>query len=433
MKKILSLFLSILLGASCLAGCGEQSKTDSADNAKLTYYDIKNVGLNYDSYSVTSYNKQCENDEDIIEIVEFESEEALKNKLSTELMSGGGPDLISYAQLSMLGISYEKLIAQGCFADLDEIIKSDTSGDTIDLSQYNQAALEAGVFDGKRYCIPQFYIPEFYVASKQELSKYADIKTKSLSYDDAISIDSKLKQENSGKCLTSGTGSFLYSYVYDNIDFYNKTFNFDVNFGSTAEKLKSIKGNDENGADVLFETYFNSPYDYYSKFAEIESGGENPALVGAVSTNADEYSAQIYGAYFVNKNSDKYDKIIKFLKFALSEEEQNEVVGAEIEKFDPNYSSTIGLYFPVNIKSYETLMKNAASVRYLDDTVNISDENVSLLENSISQITNYSLPSSTNYMAEVGGELIEDYIDGDITTSKFVNSLKSKTKIYLEE
>ena len=433
MKKILSIALSILLGVLCLAGCSEESKTDNTDNAKLTYYDIKNMGLEYDSYSVTSYNKQCENDEDKIEIVEFESDEALKNKLSTELMSGGGPDLISYAQLSMLGISYEKLIAQGCFADLDEIIKSDTSDDALDLSQYNQAALEAGVFDGKRYCVPQFYMPDFYVASKQELSKYADIKTKSLSYDDAISINSKLEQENSGKCLSSEADSLLWSYVYDNIDFYDKTFNFDGDFSSTAEKLKSIKGNDEYGADVLFEIYFNSPYYYYSKFAEIESKGVKPALVGAVSTDTDEYSAHIYGAYFINKNSDKYDKVLKFLKFALSEEEQNEVVGAEIEKFDPNYSNTIGSYFPVNIKSYETLIKNAASVKYLDDTVNISDESVSLLENSVSRITNYSLPPSTNYMAEVGGELIEDYIDGDITTSKFVNNLKSKTKIYLEE
>lgn len=433
MKKILSLSLSMLLGVSCLVGCDEQPKTDSTDNSKLTYYDIKNMGLNYDSYSVTSYNKQCKNSEDKIEVIEFESDEALKNKLSTELMSGDGPDLISCAQLSMLGISYEKLIEQGCFADLDEIIKSDTSGDAIDFTQFNQAALEAGVFDGKRYCIPQFYIPEFYVASKQELSKYADIKTKALSYEDAISIDSKLKQENSGKCLSTDADSLLWYYVYDSVDFYDKTFNFDQNFGSIAEKLKSINGNEENGAEALFETYFSSPYDYYSKFAEIEIRGEEPALVGAVSTDADEYSAQIYGAYFVNKSSDKYDKIIKFLKFALSEEEQNEMIGAEIEKFDINYSNTMGLYFPVNIKSYETLMKNAASIRYLGDTVNISDESVSLLENSISQITNYSLVPSANYMGEVGNDLIEAYIMGDITTSKFVNNLESKTKIYLEE
>ena len=55
------------------------------------------------------------------------------------------------------------------------------------------------------------------------------------------------------------------------------------------------------------------------------------------------------------------------------------------------------------------------------------------LENMLGQISDYQFPQSTNYMTEVGSELINDYVNGKISTQKFTESLKSKTKIYMEE
>lgn len=78
-------------------------------------------------------------------------------------------------------------------------------------------------------------------------------------------------------------------------------------------------------------------------------------------------------------------------------------------------------------------MNNAKKLKYLDDTIKISNESVEQLENMLAQISDFQFSQSTNYMTEVGSELISDYVDGKISISMFVEDLKTKTKIYMEE
>lgn len=436
MKRFLAIFLTILISSLCLfslPGC--ESGTNDDETQKAVVYALENTAdFVCDNYGgVSDYNKRCENPEDEIEIVYFDSADALKSKLSTELMSGGGPDLISYSLLYILGISYEKLIEQGCFADLNEVIAADASEDKLDLNDYNQKALEAGVVDGKRYAIPHYFKPNFYITSKQQLSNYIDLTTKSLSYNDVISINEKLKEENSEKLICSGASEFINDYIYDNIDFFGKTYSFDGDFGATAEKLKSIGGSTEYGADALFSDNNSTPYELCVDMAEIEQKGETPLIVGAPSTKPDEYSAELLGAVFINQNSQHKQQALDFIKYALSEEVQNKTVGAQIEKYDYMYEIYSGIYYPVNNNSYDALMKNCSKIKYLDESVSLSDNSIKMLEQSLSEISNYKFAPSTNYMDEIGNELISDFIDNKITTDKFVNDLSSKTQLYLTE
>ena len=411
--------------------CGNSITEDSGN--KITFYTIKNWYSITEGSSIWDYNKHCTDSDKIIEIVEFETAEELKNKLSTELMSGGGPDLISADCLSAAGISYEKLIEQGCFADINEIIEADTSQDKINLSDYNENALQSGVINGNRYYIPFYFMPNFYVASQQDLEKYISADTKSLSYNDLIKINDKINEEKSDKVITLNADGYLWSYVYDNVDFLNKTYSFDVEFSKTAEKLKELKSSGNEIKEEIFNEFVISPYQIYEYCAEIEKSGDNVKLIGKPSTNTDVLSAQLCDIYFINKNSRKKQELMEFIKFALSEEEQNNVTGAGIEKYDNTTSYYNGSYFPVNKKSYKTLMNNAKEIKYLDDTAKISNKSSEYLENMLGQISDYQFPQSTNYMTEVGSELINDYVNGKISTQKFTESLKSKTKIYMEE
>lgn len=429
-KRIISVMLCMLILTGFTA-CGNSATEDSG--SKITFYTIKNWYSITEGSSIWDYNKHCTDSDKIIEIVEFETAEELKNKLSTELMSGGGPDLISADCLSAAGISYEKLIEQGCFADINEIIEADTSQDKINLSDYNENALQSGVIKGNRYYIPFYYMPNFYVASQQDLEKYISADTKSLSYNDLIKINDKINEEKSDKVITLNADGYLWSYVYDNVDFLNKSYSFDVEFSKTAEKLKELKSSGNEIKEEIFNEFVISPYQIYEYCAEIEKSGDNVKLIGKPSTNTDVLSAQLCDIYFINKNSRKKQELMEFIKFALSEEEQNNVTGAGIEKYDNTTSYYNGSYFPVNKKSYKTLMNNAKEIKYLDDTAKISNKSSEYLENMLGQISDYQFPQSTNYMTEVGSELINDYVNGKISTQKFTESLKSKTKIYMEE
>ena len=429
-KRIISVMLCLLILTGFTA-CGNSITEDSGN--KITFYTIKNWYSITEGSSIWDYNKHCTDSDKIIEIVEFETAEELKNKLSTELMSGGGPDLISADCLSAAGISYEKLIEQGCFADINEIIEADTSQDKINLSDYNENALQSGVINGNRYYIPFYFMPNFYVASQQDLEKYISADTKSLSYNDLIKINDKINEEKSDKVITLTADGYLWSYVYDNVDFLKKSYSFDVEFSKTAEKLKELKSSGNEIKEEIFNEFVISPYQIYEYCAEIEKSGDNVKLIGKPSTNTDVLSAQLCDIYFINKNSRKKQELMEFIKFALSEEEQNNVTGAGIEKYDNTTSYYNGSYFPVNKKSYKTLMNNAKEIKYLDDTAKISNKSSEYLENMLGQISDYQFPQSTNYMTEVGSELINDYVNGKISTQKFTESLKSKTKIYMEE
>lgn len=73
----------------------------------------------------------------------------MTSQLTTELMAGKGPDIITSAELSLLSSSTEKLIKQGVFANIDDIISNSEDKDKLKLSDYNSNILDAGVYDGK--------------------------------------------------------------------------------------------------------------------------------------------------------------------------------------------------------------------------------------------------------------------------------------------
>lgn len=73
----------------------------------------------------------------------------MTSQLTTELMAGKGPDIITSGELSLLSSSTEKLIKQGVFANIDDIISNSEDKDKLKLSDYNSNILDAGVYDGK--------------------------------------------------------------------------------------------------------------------------------------------------------------------------------------------------------------------------------------------------------------------------------------------
>ncbi|MGN1111729.1 MAG: extracellular solute-binding protein [Acutalibacteraceae bacterium] len=467
-KRILCFIISTILLLSVLSGCKSSDKAEISDN--LTYYKVKDSWSGGESW-IYDYNKNCD-DEDKIEIVEFESVEALKNRLTTELMSGGGPDIMNEATFLSADLSIEKLIDIGAFMDLNELIESDNSDDKIEFTEQNQKALECGVADGKRFCIPLYYMPNFLMTTQEKCSKYMYENTLSLSYDALIDLYEKISSESGDKRLykysdSSNLESLLISCIDSNIDLVRKTSELDTEkFKETVIRIdKLIKKyaddtEDDSVIDMTEETdpdsyifedmIAQSPYDIYSSIVYTEQRGDTPIIVGTPSSEPDTLSANITESVFVNKNCTKKEKVLKAIKFAMSEETQSKQVGAEIDRYDPMFAAYSGNLFPVNNKAFEKLMNTADSFSYNtkdsyyegdDDGIPdddkeqaaASDESKKMLHNALESISSYELDTYLYFNTQVIYELFQSYLKNEITVDKFISDLRSKTKIYLEE
>ena len=87
-----------------------------------------------------------------------ESHDEATQQMLTEVMAGEGPDLIFF---DGSGMDIEKMVRRGVFADLEPYFEADN----FDWSGYNQAVMDAGVWDGHRLVIPlQYNFPMLYTS-----------------------------------------------------------------------------------------------------------------------------------------------------------------------------------------------------------------------------------------------------------------------------
>lgn len=214
--KLTSIFLllAILL---CFASCSKNNE----DGQKLKYYTINNE----DSLCVEliqKYNNYCLKNLDEsyqIEIVEFDSEDTMLTKISTEIMAGKGPDIISLNQK----LPFEKLIDNGSFADIDELAELYKSD--IDFDDYNSTIMDCGIYNGKRYIIPIAYCPNILITTQEILDKY-NLENTNFSFKE---LEIRLSDKDHSYALFGNkdeTYKFFLSYVNEYVDFYNKTTEF---------------------------------------------------------------------------------------------------------------------------------------------------------------------------------------------------------------
>ena len=88
-KVILAIFLSVIIITSL--------KNNSEQN-HLVYYTLNDEDSL--SWIIEKYNKYCINSNNPsfqVEIVKFDSEQEMSTQISTEIMAGSGPDIISIA------------------------------------------------------------------------------------------------------------------------------------------------------------------------------------------------------------------------------------------------------------------------------------------------------------------------------------------------
>lgn len=442
MKKIISAFLILQLVFVSFTFSGCHKNTTLNDSRCLKYYTYCEDSI---CDLINKYNKYCTvnyNDTYKIEIIKFDSEEEMKLKMSTEIMAGEGPDIFSLSQK----LPFEKLTDSKTIADVNELI-SEFSYD-IGIDNCDSKIMDAGVIDGKRYFIPLFYSPDVFITTEETLNKY-NLTSSEFSFKALSEKLSKNKKEYSLFGSADDNIAFFYSFLDQYIDFNsgNTEFNSDK-FSEDLDSIYSLIKNDttdenvnyflyeniNNGASILYKEMpaFSGIVRTYSCLKYL---GSTPVFVNNYNMDDDSISASTDVGIAVNDNCKNKEKLLPFIKYCLS---------CDVQK---NMSEEC-MYLPVNSDAMEKCIDSIDELIDFEDLI-VSDKEKAIVEtaesaairdykyiiNNITKCNLYSFNylSDTYFNSSVISDIVDKYLNGDISKEKFIRQLTAATEIYLKE
>ena len=442
MKKIISAFLilQLVFVLFTFSGCHKNSTLN--DSRCLKYYTYCEDSI---CDLINKYNKYCTvnyNDTYKIEIIKFDSEEEMKLKMSTEIMAGEGPDIFSLSQK----LPFEKLTDSKTIADVNELI-SEFSYD-IGIDNCNSKIMDAGVIDGKRYFIPLFYSPDVFITTEETLNKY-NLTSSEFSFKALSEKLSKNKKEYSLFGSADDNIAFFYSFLDQYIDFNsgNTEFNSDK-FSEDLDSIYSLIKNDTTDENVyyfLYENINNGASILYKEmpafsiivktYSCLKYLGSTPVFVNNYNMDDDSISASTDVGIAVNDNCKNKEKLLPFIKYCLS---------CDVQK---NMSEEC-MYLPVNSDAMEKCIDSIDEVIDFEDLI-VSDKEKAIVEtaesaairdykyiiNNITKCNLYSFNylSDTYFNSSVISDIVDKYLNGDISKEKFIRQLTAATEIYLKE
>lgn len=434
-KVILAILLSVIIITS-FSSCA--IKNNSEQN-HLVYYTLNDEDSL--SWIIEKYNKYCINSNNPsfqVEIVKFDSEQEMSTQISTEIMAGSGPDIISLSQK----LPFEKLIESRSLMNIYDLLKDDNSSNAINLDDYNVNILNAGVYDNGLYIVPLFYGIDVLVSTEERLKNF-DIKENngfSLTYSNFSDVFENYFLNDEGYSFVSNELSdflwfdypmqlfcrFLNSYV----DFENKAVYFDTDeFKDNLDvMMQMLTISQKNNTNELFDgLYINRSFPLMAgSYSYYQSINETPVVFRGLTKNKDVNSAHIQAGYAINNNTQLKEQALAFIKYTLSDEIQE--IGA---------TASGSLSFPVNMSVYDNA-KLVAGSKTDDNNKIIGIDNDFMkayidIADNVNACTLYRDVSHSYYNDNVIGDIADDYINKGISKDKFIRQLSAATEIYLTE
>lgn len=444
MRKALTCSVIIAILCAVLLSFASCKDNNVASNERLKYYtsnsedDFGSLIKQYNRYCLKNYDESYQ-----IEIVEFEDDNDLYTKMSTELMAGAGPDIVSLNQK----LPFEKLIENGVFLDINTLIDNDETKDKIDINEYNATVMNSGIYDGKRYFIPLFYGVDALVSTKERLEQF-EIPCNNgtaLTYDSlSYRFEKFFNNPSDYAFVPNDIGTFLWfdnpmqlfsRFINSYVDFENKATHFDSDeFSNNLDVMcKMVEASSPDAANAIFDDlYINRSLQLITgNYAHYKSIGETPVVCRGLVKDDDTYSAFVQIGIAINNNTKLKKQAYAFTKYVLSDDVQMKMCGAK------GNSCSASIAFPVNKKAYEQ-SKYTASKRTDDNGKIIGIDNdfvgsyINIADN-INACTLYMDVSHSYYNSSVIGEIVQKYLNGNIPKYKFIRELLAATEIYLNE
>jgi ABC-type glycerol-3-phosphate transport system substrate-binding protein len=444
MKKVFSNSIILAILCAMLLSFTSCDEYKIKSNEKLKYY-TSNAEDDFSSL-IKQYNKICleKYDESYqIEIIEFENNDDMCTKMSTEIMAGEGPDIISLNQ----NLPFEKLIENEAFLDINSLINNDETKDKIELDEYNSFIMNVGVYDGKRYIVPLSYGMDVLVSTQERLKQfnvsgnngetltYSNVSVKFSPFFNSTTNYSFVSNDSDTGLWFDHPMQLFSRFINSYIDFDNKsTFFTDDEFKDNLDIMREmvISTREDNSNALFDDLYINRSLPLITgKYAYYKSIGETPVVFRGLVKSDDIYSAFLEIGFAINNNTKLQEQEYAFIKYALSDDCQMRICGAK------GNSLSASISFPLNNKAYEQLKYTASRVTDDDDRIiGIDNDFISTymkIADYVNQCTLYRDASHSYYNSSVIGDIVDKYLSGDISKEKFIRQLTAATEIYLTE
>ncbi len=393
--------------------------------------------------SVARYNRQSDKYRITIELPKKENFFEYWDRIQLELSAGKGPDIIAgsfFTEMPEPAAVISGGIRNGYFESLEDVLDEKEA--------YMQAALEGGRVNGKMYGIPYDCRLIFNVYTKE----FAGDGT-SFTVSELMQAVEETEAEIA-QCKYDGMDIVMWYGLYDNsnknyIDWENKESHLAeepfLRLLEFAQKYGDKEGwngapSNQNasmlssGKSIALRSDMYRVNQLHQAYAYLK--GE-PAVLGF--PREEGYGFYVKSKYlYMNSKSTCKEGVKDFLRFLISEEEQNKIFVQETSP-DTNLSGATA-YLPVNLKTWDSLIsveKNRNTLQKIDaDGYNyeysgLTDEQVELLYFMLE----HAQPD--NFYAKDIQDIVEEeltpYFAGEKTAEEAVRILHNRVQLFLEE
>lgn len=452
--KIPCLLIACLIG---LTSCASSDNISSVVSLDLTSIEVPppveqtNTELNlwYTDYgmmakyldtAVTQYNLQHPDNSVTAEKYfadnSGESEQEAIQQMLTEVMAGEGPDLIFFNTNDM---DIEKMVRRGVFADMEPYFEADN----FDWSGYNQAVMDAGVWDGQRLVIPlEYNFPMLYTSQTA-----LDETGFSIENCDTFSglldeIEAMQADPNRTRDVFRTKFTFYDFAHYAGISYVDydrqKADLSSPELKRGAEIYKNLSGlelgvidDGINGAADIRDgkALWNCPFPPMNGFysgPEVINTFDDAVMMPIRDINGG-IQAEVTWAVAVRNNSPNLQNAYEFIKYLLSEEYHTETLSYRWQFYSVLDSANEAYFqnFVYNRATPFVPPKNSYGL----DTADVRQEDFDELMDYTQQITDayFSYPG-TIFMRNM-----RNYISGEVSYEEAVQEAEKQMNLYLSE
>ncbi len=442
MKRLLSLFLAILILTSCSNVSNDDTELSNKSKSSLSIYHMA-----YDLQikdAISLFNRS--NSGVTVFPTEFTDIELYREKVTTETLSGEGPDIF-------LGLntftSIRKVISSGVFCDLNELISKDKD---FKISEYNKNMLDCGIFDGKRYILPrQYNYYGFYTAKNFLDQNNISIDDSNWTWKDFANIAKEFAKKNKGKDKYLVGWNFGFKAIMTNcgisfIDYDNKEVKFDsLEFIELLQCYKDMypaictneiisrKKADPfqllNDGTILLIYDFFEPHRIYERNAVIKNSMKlEPQLVSMPTyKSGGDILARLSDFVAINSNCKNKEQAFKFLKVYLSKENRQAGFNSGISTNNKIFREELEVYLKADLSKRNKISYG----KYTTEPINISQEIYDKIYDIVDKTKRIEIIDEVVYKM-ISDELPE-LLSGKKSAEKVAKEINDKVKIYINE
>ena len=431
-NRIFCLAFAFLMLLS-LSACAKQAE----ENAVLTIYTAK------DDYAWTTAAEayKTAHPELSVEIVSFDTSEALETRLASELPAGGGPDVILFNRMTS-GLDLRKLALSGRLLPLDDYFAADES---FDREKYYDCVLDAGRIGDVQYTVPIGFTVPVMLATKAQMEESGFSEKEWISLDDfcaALTAEAEKTDKDKNKAAFlrwsfSMTG-FLVESNTVRLDFSEKRIDADREALKTAlDAYRLIFEADKKRSDILVNvrdgseygdlvSFMGEEFDPVPQFGQFlvmyNNRGFRTSTFAVSGSGLTGYAARVTLEAAVNKSGKNPDLAYAFIRSFMD---------GPAPKFSADDSYFKGLYRPysVNIAQsslYLTQTATNAGLKslYLEDLCPCLEDILANLE---------ACQGWSNDAARILSDTLSPYITGEQDFDTCYDTMMNSLTLYITE